>query len=121
MCSYFEFKCGRVAKIMILINKGKLFIDEIETGYVNDYKRLISILNKLADYGEIRNDKIFKYLENDIYEIKTTNLRITCFIEYTDKGKEFILVEYFKKPTSNKGYRSYIDRAIKRKKSYTQL
>jgi phage-related protein len=86
------------------------FLPEIEKIYPKDFKQLVTRINRLADFGELKDERKFKHLEAKIYEIKTDLLRILCFYSDGSHKKIIILSNYFKK-CSNKKYKREIEKA----------
>jgi len=55
--------------------------------------KLEALLERMAEYGEIRNVEKFKHLQDKIYEFKSGKNRVLCF----QGGRSWILTNGFKK------------------------
>jgi phage-related protein len=61
------------------------FIEQLE---LDEQAKLLSLLERTADYGPPRNTEKFKKLGGDIWEFKSYQVRILCFIIATHGFKK---------------------------------
>lgn len=82
-----------------------------------DQTKVMAIVTRLADIGHIRNKEKFKCIGNNLYEIKSFQIRIFCCFA---KGRLIILISgYIKK--SNKLKKTEINKALQIKDEYNKL
>ena len=71
---------GSNKRIGLIVQNGKSscrrFIESLEERVRN---RLIVIMERMANYGFVRNVELFKHLGDKIYEFKAKNIRVLCF------------------------------------------
>lgn len=73
---------GRVLAIAVLTEGGESECREfIENLAQVTGRKIKAIMSKLADIGRLRNDQIFKKVDDKIWEIKYGNARVYCFFD----------------------------------------
>jgi phage-related protein len=89
------------------------FIEQLE---LDEQAKLLSLLERTADYGPPRNTEKFKKLEGDIWEFKSYQVRILCFF---DRGQIIIATHGFKKKRDKTPKRE-IERAERMREEYLE-
>lgn len=69
------------------------FLEALSKDNKAEYKKLIARLARLADYGRPRNEEVFKHLWADLWEVKTTKVRVIAWWQ----GSNLVLLEAFTK------------------------
>lgn len=85
------------AHLFVLLNGNYNLLDDIKGLYPKDYDKLLHYFQQFADKGQIFNVEIFKQLSNNIFEFKTKNVRVLCFLLPGRRPKTIILNHYRKK------------------------
>lgn len=68
----------------------KEFIEKLD---IRERIKLETLLERMAEHGEIRNKEKFNHLEGKIYEFKSDKNRLPCF----QSGRRWILTHGFRK------------------------
>lgn len=79
------------------INEQYNLLDEIKGKYPKDHSKLFRYIERLADFGEIRDGQKFKHFQNNIYEFITDKLRVFCVLIPGIRPKTFVINHYYKK------------------------
>lgn len=73
---------GRSKNIGVIVaDKKSSCLEFIEDLSVNIKRRMKVIMKRMAERGEIRNEEMFKYLGDKIYEFKAGRARVYCFFD----------------------------------------
>jgi hypothetical protein len=54
-------------------------LNEVSQSHSGDFARLVSIFDRLAESGPLKNPDVYKPLRDGLYEIKVGVLRVVCF------------------------------------------
>ena len=95
------------------------FINEAVARDIREERKLIALLYRIVnEYGFfIRNREKFRHLGDEIWEIKSNQIRLLGFFEDEISRKEFIITHGFIKKR-NRTLRRDIDKAIRLRKRY---
>jgi len=112
-----KVKSGNAIAVYALEQNGRRelwdFLFDLKASSCKDFARLVSLFDRTAEYGRIKNEQMFKYLANDIYEFKTFGgFRVLCFF---DGGRMIVLTNGFKK---RKDYSAEIQKAVNLRVNY---
>ena len=94
----FELKKTEITEIYLYsVNEQSNFLLDIKGNFSRDYKQLIRLIDRLALFGEIRDETKFKFISKNLFEIKTNKIRVFCLLMPDAIPKTFILNHYYKK------------------------
>ena len=92
-------KCGRAWTLYAIEHNGQCrlneFMNEVSLTHADEFAKLESIIDRLAETGPLTNEHIFKPLRRDFWEIKTGVLRLICFT----RGESIFVTRGFIKQT----------------------
>ncbi|MCX7597688.1 MAG: type II toxin-antitoxin system RelE/ParE family toxin [Armatimonadetes bacterium] len=73
------------------------FIEDLSKQNRAEYKKLMARMERLAQHGDPRNEQLFRHLWDELWEIKTTKVRIICW----RAERILVLLEAFMKRTDH--------------------
>lgn len=77
-----EIYTGKKYRIFAIEKQNRCQVKDFIDGLSEiEQKKIVKLLQFSADYGLPKNEKKFKKLEKDIWEFKSNQIRILCFIE----------------------------------------
>ena len=79
------------------VNEQTNILEHIAGNFPKDHIKLFRYIERLANFGEIRDKEKFRHIQNNIFEIKTDKLRVFCLLIPGVVPKTFILNHYYKK------------------------
>lgn len=113
---------GKAKTLYSIVEGGKNYVSEFITGWPVQAERnqLIALLERIAEYGPPRNLEKFRPLGDNLFEIKSSQIRIICFFAGNDiNNKNVILTHGFKKPKKTVLLREK-GKALQIKKAYEE-
>jgi phage-related protein len=103
---------GEKADIYVYVDSGgqQLAADFIDQLDESDQKKVLQLLRRFAQKGEIHNREKFRLEEKPIYAFKSFQIRILCFF-LPDAAKRTIVLTHGLKKKQDKLSRSELDKA----------
>jgi len=91
-----KLSSGKIFTLYAVVESGRCLVQEFIDSLEQAHKgQILTLFNYILENGPPRNEKKFKYLGDNIYELKTrTGVRILCFF---GKQKSLVLTHGFYK------------------------
>lgn len=94
----FELRKTTQAEIYLYaVHEQSNFLLDIKGNFNRDYNQLLRLIDRLALFGEIRDETKFKHISKKLFELKTNKIRVFCLLMPGAFPKTFILNHYYKK------------------------
>lgn len=99
-----------LASVYVLLKNSHNFLEDIKGINKRDFEKIIYYFDRFVENGTLHDEEKFKYLENNLFEFKTKNLRVLGFIA-PDRPIKTIIVCSFHKKQKNKSPSKDLDKA----------
>jgi len=83
----------RTIEYAVCINESSPARDFIESLNESDQRKLVALLGRMAEHGNVPNKEQFKHVDGKLFEFKKHQIRVFCFRD----GDSWILTNGYKK------------------------